>query len=125
MQGSYTIFCDDIRMEFGNKLSYMGVYNGSLNVKAPKILAKISICAVLQNIKFNKDYIIKIAVDDNEVFSEPVTIDKETSTQNEAIIIHDLIPFKISGDGEIKVHVSDGKKEIEIGSLEIIVTPEA
>ena len=37
-----TIFCDDIRHEVGNKVSYMGVYNGQLLVpQFPTLLPKL------------------------------------------------------------------------------------
>ena len=39
-----TIFCDDIRLELGNKLSLMGVYQGQLVVpSAPLLLPKLCI----------------------------------------------------------------------------------
>jgi hypothetical protein len=38
------IYCDDIRQEVGNKLSYMGVYSGELNIQtAPVVLPKLCI----------------------------------------------------------------------------------
>lgn len=38
------IYCDDIREEIGNKLSYMGVYSGELTVPAaPVMLSKLCI----------------------------------------------------------------------------------
>lgn len=38
------IYCDDIRQEVGNKLSYMGVYMGEINVPtAPILLPKLCI----------------------------------------------------------------------------------
>ncbi len=40
----YTVFCDDIRMEVGNKFSLMGMYNNSINVvgEAPYVFPKFA-----------------------------------------------------------------------------------
>lgn len=41
-----TIFCDDVRQESGNKLSYMGIYGGNLLLERfPVVLPKL--CAVI------------------------------------------------------------------------------
>jgi hypothetical protein len=41
-----SIFCDDVRMEQGNKLSYMGIYNGRLQLPGfPVVLPKL--CVVM------------------------------------------------------------------------------
>lgn len=48
MTGAFleTIYCDDVRSEVGNKLSYMGVYGSNFLVPAfPTVLPKI--CAVM------------------------------------------------------------------------------
>ncbi len=44
---AYTIFCDDLRQEVGNKVSYMGVYQGMMFVPAfpvalPKLCAAVT-----------------------------------------------------------------------------------
>lgn len=47
----YTIFCDDIREEVGNKISYMGRYISELNVtgtRTPIGLALPKFCAAVQ-----------------------------------------------------------------------------
>jgi hypothetical protein len=41
-----SIFCDDVRLEHGNKLSYMGIYNGTIQLPMfPVMLAKL--CVVM------------------------------------------------------------------------------
>lgn len=52
------IYCDDIREEVGNKLSYMGVYSAELTVPvAPVILSKLCIA-------------VKVITDINDPFQE-------------------------------------------------------
>jgi hypothetical protein len=36
-------YCDDVRMEQGNKLSLMGIYSGDLHVSGPTVLPKLCI----------------------------------------------------------------------------------
>jgi hypothetical protein len=43
----YTILCDDIRHEVGNKLSYMGVYNEVRFAKLPSALPKLALGVTL------------------------------------------------------------------------------
>lgn len=41
---AYSIFCDDIRQEIGQKMSMMGIYNGELHVSAlPTVMPKLCI----------------------------------------------------------------------------------
>src|SRR5687768_9520791 len=43
---AYTIFCDDLRQEVGNKVSYMGAYQGMMFVRSfPVLLPKL--CAAV------------------------------------------------------------------------------
>jgi hypothetical protein len=39
----YTLFCDDVRLEMGNKLSYMGVFQNIVVPKLPVWLPKLAI----------------------------------------------------------------------------------
>ena len=41
----HSLFCDDIRQEVGNKLSLMGIYNGSMVVPSfPYELPRLFVC---------------------------------------------------------------------------------
>jgi hypothetical protein len=44
------LFCDDIREEVGNKVSYMGIYTGVLQVQSmPSLLGKLCVVVRLQS----------------------------------------------------------------------------
>ena len=63
------IFCDDIRHELGDKLSYMGCYQGELNVQvAPVMLPKLCIFASIFTPKERpfKSIVLRI-VQDNDI----------------------------------------------------------
>ena len=40
---AYTLFCDDVRLEVGNKLSYMGVFQNILVPQLPVWLPKLAV----------------------------------------------------------------------------------
>ena len=39
----YTLFCDDVRLEVGNKLSYMGVFQTIVVPQVPVWLPKLAV----------------------------------------------------------------------------------
>ena len=39
----YTLFCDDVRLEVGNKLSYMGVFQSIMVPQLPVWLPKLAV----------------------------------------------------------------------------------
>src|SRR3989442_4089905 len=40
---AYTLFCDDVRLELGNKLSYMGVFQNIVVPQLPVWLPKLAV----------------------------------------------------------------------------------
>src|SRR5436853_6470676 len=40
---AYTLFCDDVRLEIGNKLSYMGVFQNIIVPQLPVWLPKLAV----------------------------------------------------------------------------------
>src|SRR5256886_6060894 len=40
---AYTLFCDDVRLEVGNKLSYMGVFQNIIVPQVPVWLPKLAV----------------------------------------------------------------------------------
>jgi len=40
---AYTLFCDDVRLEVGNKLSYMGVFQNIIVPQLPVCLPKLAV----------------------------------------------------------------------------------
>ena len=40
---AYTLFCDDVRLEIGNKLSYMGVFQTIIVPQMPVWLPKLAV----------------------------------------------------------------------------------
>jgi len=66
-----SIFCDDIRREEGNKLSYMGVYAGSLFVpNFPAVLPKLCIAVQMRTSPSPPGELLFRLLKDDEVIAE-------------------------------------------------------
>ena len=48
----YTIACDDIRHEMGNKVSLMGIYDDLVVDEVPILLPKIHLAIIIRKLKF-------------------------------------------------------------------------
>jgi len=74
-----TIFCDDIRHEVGNKLSYIGVYSGVLNVQSfPVALPKLCLAIKLVTPK-EKPLVgsLKLRVLKDDSILQEIVVDKD------------------------------------------------
>jgi hypothetical protein len=83
-----TIWCDDIRQELGNKLSFMGVYTGGLVVPGkPIVLSRLCVwIAIHSDIK------------------NPIRTAKVQVTESDGTVLFDMPP------GEIPLSPPDSKK---------------
>jgi hypothetical protein len=129
-RAAHALFCDDIRVEFGNKLSLMGIYSADLaiNTPFPTIVAKFAVIVYL--ITGIDDKLEKFAVEviapDGSLISKsempvpeipgPVlndpTLTKYTVTQ--AIVIS---PLQLPCEGMLEVWVETGRERLRAGRL--------
>lgn len=73
---AWAVYCDDIRHEIGNKMSFMGIYNAEMYFNEfPSLLPKLSIVAYCQtNVhKLIKDLKCEIYIDDALAISHDIT----------------------------------------------------
>jgi hypothetical protein len=138
---AYSIFCDDIRQEVGQKMSLMGVYHGELHVSAlPTFLAKLCIavfCATPLETPF-KSMTIRTA--SGEVILQEMSISQtdlntmqleisSRSTEDDPIkslyvgVSINLIPFAIEKEQSITVTAIADGVELTAGKLRIKHTP--
>jgi hypothetical protein len=72
-----TIFCDDIRQEIGSKLSFMGVYQGSLIVQGvPAVLPKFCVFASIRT-PIDKPFsklTVRLLKDDEVFYEQPMEV---------------------------------------------------
>lgn len=110
------IFCDDVRQEIGNKLSYMGCYQGELFVPtAPFVLLKLCVFATVWTSKEKplKSLTVRVVQDNTtelarieipeEVIKEASQIDDETSTRKAFSTAIVFAPFAVEKPTMLKL----------------------
>ena len=78
----YTLFCDDVRLEAGNKLSFMGVFQNILVQQLPVSLIKF---AVVNHWQGSGSYLSEVRI---------LTPDRQ-----QAVVVSQPTPFEIAGGG--------------------------
>lgn len=132
------IFCDDVRQEVGNKLSYLGVYGPSLIVPAfPTTLIKL--CCVLTvrlpaNAPPPKSVVFRLLRDDEVVFEANLSPadggtdadalarasdDMAASRYLNIAAIAQLVSFQIPQQATLKARAMVDGKELRGGALEL------
>jgi hypothetical protein len=128
------IFCDDIREEVGNKLSFMGVYSADLTVPmVPIVLNKL--CIVVRAIADNSDPFqsLKVSIfqdDDNaelissgQIALPDVNADLKESPLQVVQLTFMLTPFQIDKETTIKVSAISEREELRGVGLRVHVAP--
>ena len=131
------IFCDDIREEVGNKLSYMGVYAGELTVPiAPVLLTKL--CIAVKVITNQADpfeslevRVVKVKGDDEtELLSTgavPLPANfpgiENGSTFVAVQMTFMLAPFQIEEEALLRVKAFTEREELRGTGLRIRIVP--
>lgn len=110
------IFCDDIRHEIGNKLSFMGCYQGELIVPSmPFVLSKLCIYASALTLSKNpfKTLTFRIVQDDEielarldipaDVLEQPTDIQDATATRKTVSTAIVFAPFFIEKPSSLRL----------------------
>ena len=133
----HAIFCDDLRQEMGNKISFMGCYQGELFVPLvpvvlPKLCAFVTVSTPVE--RPFKRLIIRIDQDGNTIanietpsadWAQPMSPSTEDVTRLLASIGVMLSPFSITEPGEIRVVVTTEEGEISGPRLRVKVAPQS
>ena len=137
-----SIFCDDVRLEAGNKISYMGVYQSNMYLAGfPTVLPKF--CIGIQAITPSKEpfekLVFKVLCNDKIIASqsieESILLEKnktmeesgETIDDNGRLIFGTVIqlqPFVIDEPTKLSIRVDCGSEELKAISLMISLPPE-
>lgn len=129
------IFCDDIREELGNKLSFMGVYSADMTVPVvPIILNKL--CIVVRAITENSDPFesLKVSIFQGDDSVELITtgqivlpdanLDSNKSPLQVIQLTFMLSPFQIDKETTISVQAITEREELNSVGL-IVHVPKA
>jgi hypothetical protein len=129
---AWTIVCDDVRNEIGNKVSYMGVYQSEIIVaQFPASLSKLCFVVRARTGARNpfKKLVVKILRDDEEVCAD-AEIDVSTirvPPENreglemwmDATMICAFSPFQFAGPCKISARVTTESEELRAGSIKV------
>ena len=128
------IYCDDIRQEIGNKLSFMGVYSGELNIPtAPLVLPRL--CIAIKAVTEIQDpfEVLEIRVlrvkgtEETELLSTgpvPAPTEKpsnESGIRQVAHVVFVLAPFPIDEEFLIRIRAKTEREELRGPGLRIRV----
>jgi len=109
----YCIVCDDVRIEMGNKLSLMGVFENIFLQSFPAVLLKF---AVVNHWEGNGEYETQVKVLNPErrevVASAPSTFTIENNGYADNITMFTNVQFERSGPYTVQVFI-DGKAMAE------------
>lgn len=127
---AYCVFCDDIRHEIGNKISYMGVYSSSMFFGAndPVLLPKLSIATFVSIpvellpvvVRFE---LIRKTGDDQEILQTfEHTVENDPLIATPVITVNQVVnavPFPIEKSCQIYSLVYLGERKLTAGMLDI------
>lgn len=129
-----TIFCDDIRYEMGGKITYVGVYHQTLNIRGElPIFLPVLYFAI--NLMVPSEYpakqiAIKILKQKKNSEKEEVILDLpprdlelggEPEKYQRTVIHLNISPLHIDGDFTLKVRAYFDGKENKLGVLHVTV----
>lgn len=131
----HAIFCDDMRQEMGNKVSFMGCYQGELFVPfAPVALPKLCVFVTVSTPieRPLKSLTIRVDQGDNTIanietpgsdWAQSIPPAPEVATRLLASVGVMLSPFAITEPGDIRVVVTTEEGEMLGPRLRIKVMP--
>lgn len=118
-----TIICDDIRLETGNKHSFMGVYDGSIKIISfPFNFQRLAVSQLWGNADEIKNFTIKIEFENSEkpaffVKGQPVQHEDNDTGLGRFMINLNNIRFSKESRITISTYFNDEKKPVNIYSI--------
>lgn len=134
---AFCMFCDDLRMEVGNKISYMGTYRGEIILEVPAgsdfpvPFSKFVVLAWLfsdwddkpERITVRvyappgKTELVRMEIPHDQIGAPPALFDDPTKYLFNAAI--PIVNFPIHGEGEIEVTIETEREILRAGRLKV------
>lgn len=132
----WTVFCDDVRQEVGNKVSFIGIYQDSLLVpKLPTVLPKL--CLVVQAVTSidrpfksltirvlrNEEVLHQFEMDEDKLSIDQSRIESAHKDENDEqlrfrfVSVLAIAPFPIREKAKLRVRVITESEELRGGTL--------
>lgn len=118
----YSLACDDIREEVGNKLSFMGVYGKNIVIpKTPFVFPQICVAIFCKDLSGGDIFSIKAVDPSGKEIGKLINgnISKDTKGYVDMTLFAKFTPVKISKEGSLRLEIrfnddESTKTEIEI-----------
>lgn len=122
----YTLFCDDVRLEAGNKLSFMGVFQNILVQQIPVSLIKF---AIVNHWQGQGSYLseVRILTPDRKqavVVSQPTRFEISTGGYADNISFFVNVTFPTSGKYVVQTLVDSTLYKEELLTVSDVAEPE-
>lgn len=118
----YTILCDDIRSEEGNKFSLMGVYSRTINLPTfPALLSKLCLCIMMEDLKVDfKECKVTLKCPEAEPINLTLKMEEESQIGKNIYLFAVFSPFRIKTPGlaRFEVRIDNNKRSFVIHKFE-------
>jgi hypothetical protein len=126
---AHAIYCDDVRLEAGNKQSLMGVYHSKMLVQgfpyvAPKLC--VAVWAITPPEKPFKALTLRLLFGDNVLVEHSLPIEYAADPKAEdpmrimtAFAVLQIAPFKADAPNTLRLRVVTEEEELKAGGLDI------
>jgi uncharacterized protein DUF6941 len=129
-----SVFCDDIRMEVGNKFSIMGIYSGDIIINhpqqptlLPKLGAVVFLITDLNDIPEHISISVYLPPNRTELLKMEMDVPKlehqedAVKAQFRSIVV--FPPVTLTEEGFIEITINTGREELRAGRLFVRFVP--
>lgn len=135
---AHVLYCDDIRTEVGNKLSFVGIYQGTLvSSEIPALLAKLCVVLTLSTPKtrlfeqvtvvgsFNDQeaFRMELGKPDLEAIISQAPSPSPDTKGYQLVLLATLSPFQVEKPGKLTIDITADGETLDCGGL-TITTPD-
>ena len=109
----YTILCDDIRSETGNKFSLMGIYGSNIVIKKfPAVLPKLCLGIMIEGAKVDfQECNVTLKCPEVEPTHLKLSLSKENHVGLNIALFVTIVPFRVKATGPAKFEVRFDKNK--------------
>ena len=110
----YSIICDDIRQEIGNKLTFVGVYQDLIIVsKIPYVFPKLCFFIQYKDVSAGDRFLLEITDPSNKIIEKAINITVPTGKGERMRLSGAFSPIKAEKEGRytLSVTVNDNEKK--------------
>ncbi|HOQ43538.1 MAG TPA: hypothetical protein PK178_15360 [Smithellaceae bacterium] len=104
---TFTILCDDIRQEIGNKISLMGIYSKEIVVPSiPFVFPRLCLWLTAKDIKREiADLKVVVTTPQNEPITNDLPAPPHQEVPQDIQMGITIAPIKVNGEGEAKIEI--------------------